>query len=623
MQILNVIKKLKQILPEYNWVITPNLNLGILTSNYAFIEAKKQRVSPKELAESLAIEINSLFLNENLDYQVKAVGPYLNLYLGKSFLSQYLNSDWSEVRLEKNNLKLLLEFISPNIAKPLHAGHLLQANYGESLRRILSLKYETVITDCHLGDWGVNIGKLLWGFEKLEAHKFLEFEVNNQLIKASLADYETNPIETMSRVYIWSNQQKDVEPNYSEQIKQKTKLLESGDIKTRNLWQRFVDDSSNYTNNFLEKINIKPFDLVQGESFYEKETENLSNFLEQNNLWKKLEKGRYLEKDDLLISENNLDDKETMISPRLKNFGRCYLRESTNGYTTYALRDVAARIQWARDLKIDKMITLVGNEQIHHFNQFIGITSWLSNNQDFINHYGEPVAHRLGIDSIDSLHNGFITLAGGEKMSARTGNFLTAEYLLETVKAKITESFKTRGEGKEKIEGQEEASKKISIMANASLKWFNLNRDINQDAVCNLETILKFEGNTGIYQLYTVARLNSILLKNNFDSNSLDQVNDSAIINWGKLNSIEVNLAQKTLYLDYILDTINTNYKPHLLTTYLYELCNDINSWYAKHSVISEVDSERRNSMLGICYKLNQALKFSLDLLAIQTLDVL
>ncbi len=618
MQILNVIKSLEEILPKYEWVISPNLDLGVLTSNYAFTEAKKQKVSPKELAATLAIEINQIFTEKKLDYQVKAIGPYLNLFLGENFWSGYVESDWTSINLELIESKLLLEFVSNNIAKPLHAGHLLQANYGEAVRRILTLKYKQVITDCHWGDWGVNIGKLLWGFDKLNEKKFLEFVVNDEKLQVKLEDYDNSPIETMSRVYIWSNQQKDIELNYLAKIKQKTKLLESGDLKTRELWQKCVDDSRNYTQSFLQKINIKPFDLEQGESFYEQETQNLSNFLEKNNLWKKLEKGRFIEKEDLL-NQSQADSYQN----RLKIFGRCYLRESTSGYTTYALRDIAARIQWARDLKVDKMITLVGNEQIHHFNQFISITNWLSLKPEFISEYGGQVANRLVTNRIDSLHNGFITLAGGEKMSARTGNFLTAEFLLETVKNKIIQSLMEK-ENKENISQAQNLAKnsaqdpqKINIMANASLKWFNLNRDISQDAVCNLETILKFEGNTGVYQLYTVARLNSILTKNNYQK-SLSQT-----IRWEKLNTIEAKLVQKTIYLDYILDTIAINYKPHLLTTFLYELCNDINSWYAKHSVTSESDLERKNSMLQMCYKLSSLLKFCLNLLAIETLDIL
>jgi len=696
--------------------------------------------------------------------------------------------------LQKSD-KVILDFVGANVAKKLHAGHMRNLNIGESLRRILTLKYPNLLADNHWGDWGVNIGVLIWGWKE----------------RGNLENYQKNPIEELSRVYVWSNSQKEITENWEKLVRTEFVKLEQKNEENLKLWEDFIVATKNNLKLDLDLMSVPPLEMEQGESFYEKDVRILWDFLEKYEIWEKEGLARFfdfekmaeglaksletsletslennlennLEKFDesleLQKNENSemqkfkpnfnddfqnsnskfqreiqqnqkdwqkikkeienqpisvlkceiLENKDCQITKsengdnqkidlksgkleknleknfetlaklnlenknqfqnqvnsklilnsqtsktnsqiekikKLKNLGRCYL-VSSSGYTSYAFRDVAARIQWARDLEASLMITITGNEQIHHFEQVFAICEHISGLLKFLDFFGETTSGRLKSENLVHIPYGFLTLSDG-KMSSRKGNVLTIRELFDQVQAVALANLLAKNQQKnqkdsdtlkdqekleinikennlEKLENaknlkntQENLVWKSQKITLAALKWYDLNRSASENLVLNIGEILNFAGNTGVYQLYTFARIQNILKKCQIQENQKNLGNQLEKLETEKLeenvkkletkidletlNLSEMVILKKLYLTEIILEKICVSFKPHLLCNHLFELCTLINSWYGNHSVATETNPKRYQTLLVFCAKISFYLRESLYLLGIEVLE--
>ena len=197
------------------------------------------------------------------------------------------------------------------------------------------------------------------------------------------------------------------------------------------------------------------------------------------------------------------------------------------------------------------------------------------------------------------------------KMSTRKGNFVTATDILEQIQDQAKLNLQERYPDLETAD-LDNRSLKLSL---AAIKWTILSKDIIKDTVLNIPQILTFEGNTGVYQLYTFARLNSILRKNECDLNS------SLNLDLSLLNIEEKTILNYAYQLPIILEDIAQNYKPHLLSGYLFNLSTMINKWYGIVSVSNETDLKRKETLLFFCQHLAILIQKTLALMGIETLD--
>jgi arginyl-tRNA synthetase len=206
--------------------------------------------------------------------------------------------------------------------------------------------------------------------------------------------------------------------------------------------------------------------------------------------------------------------------------------------------------------------------------------------------------------------NGYLLLTDGA-MSSRKGKVIHFDTLIE----RLESSAKTSLIEKNYSEFSEE---KITTLAIAALKWADLNRDREQDIVFDVEQVTKFEGNTGVYQLYTYARLNNIVAKSSYSEDQILQLQE---VNISSLNTDEIALLELTLRLPIVLENVCQSYKPHHLASYIFELTSAINSWYGKNNVINETDQDRQKALLVLTLKLKNHLKVCLELLGMTTLE--
>jgi arginyl-tRNA synthetase len=678
------ITQLKELLAQFQsnitdqkiiWTLPTDLEHGILTTNIAFTLAKELRQNPNTIAQNISDELNKwLFKNVNekaeegnsplegwqsqtdgvdkndttQSYFInnlitsKPIGAYINITPTEYFYTQLLNEKLNSHELViASDQKFILDYIAANVAKKLSIGNMRNCNIGDSIRRILQLKYPNLITDNHWGDWGVNMGILIWGWKVFDHSTF---EPNETII------------DKLTRIYVWANAQKEYVEGWDNLVRQEFLKLEQKDETNYKLWLDFIQTTKQDLRLDLDLMGVPKHDIEQGESFYEADMNLLTSFMEKHKLWIAEDKARYFDFEALSQNWIGISDE---FRKKVSNFGRCYLISST-GYTSYCYRDVATKLQYARDLKADLALVVTDKTQKHNFDQAFGIICYLASLSEFKTEFGQEVANRIVWNNMKHLGYGFLKLDSG-KMSARKGNVILLRDLVKDVETEAKKIIleKTPNSDLKTIENK---AKKIAL---AAIKWNDLKQSHEQDITFDVNQVLNFVGNTGVYQLYTYARLNSVLKKlnngklkaesekselgklplakglaaqadwgykgnaNRFDNvvdtiNGKNQKNGHMGVSATVLNqittfhSLEQSILKQMWTLPEVLESICENYQIHLLTSHLYELSNLVNKWYNDVPILKD---KRSDFMSVFMTKVMKHLEFSLELLGIEIVE--
>ncbi len=419
-----------------------------------FILAKHLKKSPGDIAQDLSTKIS---LSPEFE-SVKAAGPYLNFFVNKNFLTQ---STLERIQKEKDkygsqnigrNKSIVVEFSSPNIAKPFGIGHLRSTIIGNSLTQIYNfLGYKTVKLN-YLGDWGTPFGKIIAGYEKFGSEKELK----------------KDPMKHLYDIYVKTSQKKE----YDDLGREYFNRLENNDKSLFSLWKKFRDLSIKEFNKVYSLIGIS-FDLISGESEHQKDLDTTLKLLQKRKLIKE--------------SEGAL-----IVDLEKYNLGVCLIKKS-DGATLYATRDIAAAISRYNRYKFDKMIYEVGSEQSLHLKQVFKILELLGFS------WAKSCVH---------VDHGLYLDEDGKKFSTRKGKTVFMEDILkETQKLAKKEITK-----REKL-SIKELEKRALIIARAAIFYGDLKNFRSHDMVFDIDRFVSFEGDTGPYLLYAYARSQSILRK--------------------------------------------------------------------------------------------------------------
>ncbi|WP_332645283.1 arginine--tRNA ligase [Lysinibacillus sp. 54212] len=415
-----------------------------------FALAKQLRKSPAQIAQDLVQKISI-----NTFEKVEVHGGYINFFYKKEKIAYEVISKVLKERelygtKKVTGSRVLVDFSSPNIAKPFSMGHLRSTVIGQALANLAEKNGDEAVRINHLGDWGTQFGKLivaykLWGDQKR---------------------VQDSPIEELLKLYVKFHDEED--NDLSEQARAAFKALEDGDEEAQKLWQWFKEESLKEFASLYELLNIG-FDSYAGEAFYNDKMQKVIVELQ--------EKGLLVESDGADVVE-------------LENMPPCLIKKN-DGATLYATRDLAAGFYRMQTYKPKAIYYVVGNEQSLHFKQWF------------------KVVEKMGHSWADNLHHipfGMM-LKDGKKMSTRKGKVV----LLEDVLAETISMAKENIEQKNPLlENKEEVAKAVGIGAVLfnDLKNFRLN-----DLEFSLEEMLNFEGETGPYVQYTYARIQSLLSK--------------------------------------------------------------------------------------------------------------
>lgn len=431
-----------------------DLKNGDYSTNVAMVCAKQLKINPKELADKIVKELSARkVLAEIEKIEVAGMG-FINFYLSREFfadsLVEILKQKENFGKSQKgNNQKVIVEYSSPNIAKPFTIGHLRSTIIGDAISNILIFSNYKVIRDNHLGDWGTQFGKLIVAIKKW----------------GNLSEIEKNeePIKLLVDLYVKFHDEAEKDPSLEDEARASFAKLEKKDSEAVDIWKRCIEISKKEFERIYKKLNVSSFETMYGESFFEDKMISVVEDIKKKNIGKESEGAFIVE------------------FPEEKHLPPLLLLKK-DGSSLYGLRDLATdkfrKNEYGNDIKI---INEVGSEQSEYFRQIFETEEMLGY---FKKEQRVHVAH------------GLYRFSDG-KMSTRKGNVIWLDDI-------INEAIERAGEI------NKETAEAVAIGA---LKFNDLKRESSKDIIFDMKEILNIKGDSGPYLQYSYARAKSILEK--------------------------------------------------------------------------------------------------------------
>ncbi len=545
------------IIPEIKLEHPVDSSYGDFSANVAMMMSKDLSKNPRELAGHISSKINES-LPEEIQ-KVEVAGPgFINFYLSKNFFIKKTKEIISrKENFGRNNILSLqdtiVEYTDPNPFKEFHIGHLMSNSIGESISRIIEANGAKVTRACYQGDVGLHVAKTIWGVKKMISE-------NLEMKKKFLG----NILGLGKDDTLWGKAYALGAKNYEESESSKKEIVEIN----KKVYSK--DDSEiNKIYKIGRKVSLDKFEKVYkvldtkfDEYFFESQTTDFGRKLVEENI----EKGIF-------------EKSEGAVIFRGENYGlhtRVFI--NSEGLTTYETKDLGlAKIKYDRH-PYDKSIIITANEQSEYFKVLLKALELI---------YPDLAKKTTHIS------HGMLRLPSG-KMSSRTGDVITGEFLLGEIKKLVLEKMKDR---EMSLEDKTKIADQVSVGA---LKYSILKQVAGKDIIFDFDKSLSFEGDSGPYLQYSYARAKSILRKaevENIESTWISSV-----------QADEVTELEKVLYrFDEVVKRAEEEYSPHHIVSYLIELASTFNSFYAKGKI---VDKEDKNSP----YKVVLTLAFSIVL---------
>jgi len=430
-----------------------------------FVLSKTLRKAPNIIAQELAKEIGS----DGYIKEVQAVGGYVNFYFdrnahSKNVLSEIFDKKEDYGKLDEGRGKtIVIDYSSPNIAKPFHIGHLFSTAIGHSLSRIYEHLGYKVVKVNHLGDWGTQFGKLICAYLRWGDKEKIDKDPINELLK----------------IYVKFHEEAEKDPSLEDEARAYFKRLEENDPEVVKLWQYFKDISLVEFNRVYDMLGVS-FDSYAGESFYQDKMDEIVKILD--------EKGLLTDSDNARVV--NLDE---------ENIPPCIIVKS-DGATIYATRDLAAALYRKRTYDFYKNIYVVGTPQTLHFKQIFSVLK------------------KAGFEwAKDCVHVGFgLVKFQDKKLSTRHGDVVFLEDVLNEAINKTREIIENNNPN---LEDKENVAKNVGIGA---VLYAFLKNSRERDIIFSWKDMLDFEGESAPYVQYAYARGRSILKKAGYEPDNFE-----------------------------------------------------------------------------------------------------
>ena len=551
------------------------LDLCQFQCNGAFSAAKQYHKAPFIVAEQVAEVLKS----DGIFSKVEVAKPgFLNLTLKDSYLLEHANAISADpnlgIPMADKPSTIVLDYGGPNVAKPLHIGHLRSAIIGESIKRIARAAGHKVIGDIHLGDWGLQIGLVI-----------TELQVRYPEWRCFAADFdpaadEIAPLNTalLSEVYPFASKKSKTDEEYAKKAHQATYELQNGRPGYIALWKEILRVSIEDMKGNYEKLGVT-FDLWYGESTADRYVPRLMNILAEKNL--------LTESDGALIVEVADPEDKAPMPPVI-------VRKSDHS-SNYATTDLATIIQREEDFHPDKIWYVVDNRQELHFTQVF------------------RCAKKAGLvpprTELEFLGFGTMNGADGKPYKTRDGGIMKLEDMIATVTAGAQEKLEASN-FVDKADYQDIA-RKVGV---AAIKFGDLINQRSKDYVFDLSKFFSFEGKTGTYLLYTITRINSILKKAGVPVNQPLPLT-------GVYTDSERELLLKILMGGDVFQRALAEKAPNYLCENAYQLANSFSKFYHDNHIIDEPDKGKKQSWLALISLVRQVLCKHLDLLGIEAVE--
>lgn len=522
--------------------------------------AKELKKSPMIIAQEICEKMK---LDAEVFENIEIVNGYINFFVNKERIIKEVLEEVSNKKEEygKSTLgagqNIIVEYSSPNIAKPFHIGHLRNTVIGSSLYNMYKyLGYNTIGIN-HLGDYGTQFGKMIEGYKRWGQ----EYNIDE------------NPIEELTKIYVRINDLCKKDEDVLKACRDNFKKLEDDDPYCTEIWNKFREVSLNEFNRIYELLGVK-FDSLNGEAFYSDKMPEVEELLRNS--------GRLVKSEGAEI-----------IDLEEEKMGVCMIKKS-NGSTTYATRDLAAILYRTRTYDFDKCLYVVAYEQNLHFKQIFEVAKLLGIDEKYIK-------------GLQHIPYGMVHLKSG-KMSTREGNVIKVEDLLKESISRVKQIIKEKNPDMENLE---ENARKIGIGA---VIFNNVATTIIKDQIFDWDTILNFNGETGPYIQYTYVRTNSVL-NNSKGVKTIDEIDFSVLID---KESLEV--VKKIYGFNNVIENSVDKNEPSLLARYLLELAKNYSTFYNNNKILVE-DTKIKDARVFLTYSVGLVLKIGMKLLGIEMPD--
>ena len=525
--------------------------------NGAMAGAKKYHKAPIMIANDVAEKLT----DSAVFSEVSAVAPgFLNLKVKDSFVCEYLKemaaAEKFGVEPPEKKKTIVVDYGGPNVAKPLHVGHLRSAVIGESIKRINRYKGHRVIGDVHLGDWGLQMGLII---TELKARK-PELPYFDESFTGEYPQEAPFTVSELEEIYPTASGKSKEDPAYKEAALEATLRLQSGDRGYRALWKHIIavsvaDLKKNYSNLDVE------FDLWKGESDADPLIPGLVSRLKESGL-------AYESQGALVVDVK--EDTDTKEMPP------CIILKS-DGAALYATTDLATIVDRMENLHADSLIYLADKRQEMHFVQVF------------------RVAKKAGLVTPETelKYVGFGTMNGkdGKPFKTREGGVMRLEYLIRDIDE---EMYRKVSESRHDL-SEEEARKIAKIIGLSAIKYGDLSNQASKDYIFDIDRFTSFEGDTGPYILYTIVRIKSILAKYQEQGKSLENLCLEEA-----QGASEKDLMRQLCSFNAMMDSACEETAPHKICAYIYDLANAFNKFYHETKILAEEDQKKQAGWIAL-----------------------
>ena len=542
--------------------------------NGAMAGAKKYHCAPIQIANKVAESLKE----QELFSEVNAVNPgFLNLKLAPAYVQEYLQAMADDERLgcdrTENPKTIIIDYGGPNVAKPLHVGHLRSAIIGESVKRLGRFVGHNVTGDIHLGDWGLQMGLIITELKERKPD-LVYFDENYT------GEYPTEApftISELEEIYPAASARSKEDEAYKEQAMHATYLVQHGHRGYQAILRHILNVSVTDLKRNYANLNVE-FDLWKGESDAQPYIPDMVEKLKKE--------GFAYESEGALVVDVKEDTDTKEVPP-------CMILKS-DGASLYTTTDLATLVERRKLFDPDEVIYVVDKRQEMHFIQVF------------------RCAKKTGLvkPETDLEFLGFGTMNGkdGKPFKTREGGVMRLEYLISDINEKMYQKIAENPEISE--EEARETARKIGLSA---IKYGDLSNQASKDYVFDIDRFTSFEGNTGPYILYTIVRIKSILNKYQVQGGDLTKGRIPAAENDSQ-KALELVLARFNGALENAFDEL----APHKVCAYIYELANAFNKFYHETKILGEENEEKRAGLVAVLQLTKRVLETCIDVLGFE-----
>ena len=545
--------------------------------NGAMAGAKKYKKAPIMIANAVVEEL----ADSKYFASAEAVNPgFINLKLAPEVVAEYLNEMAADENLgvekEKNPKKVIIDYGGPNVAKPLHVGHLRSAIIGESIKRIIRFKGNDVTGDIHLGDWGYQMGLIITELKKRKP----ELPYFDESFEGEYPEEAPFTISELEEIYPTASTYAKEHDDYREEALHATYLLQNGYKGYRAIWKHIMNVSVSDLKKNYERLSVD-FDLWKGEADAQAYIPDMVEMLKEKGF-------AHYDEGALVVDVAEETDK--------KEIPPCMILKS-DGAALYDTTDLATLVEREKLYDPDQVIYVVDKRQELHFVQVF------------------RCAKKTGIvkPETELTFLGFGTMNGkdGKPFKTREGGVMRLENLIADIDEEMYRKIVENRSVKDK-----DAKDTAKIVGLSAIKYGDLSNQATKDYIFDVDRFTSFEGNTGPYILYTIVRIKSILNR---------YVQEGGDLSTGKIlpavNASEKNLMLQLSGFAAMVENAFEEKAPHKICAYIYEVSNAFNSFYHETKILSEEDQAQKESFLQLLQLTRRVLETSIDLLGFSAPD--